>query len=69
EEPTFLEVDEAVRATGVELAAVLTEPVLDPGDASLLDTTLALTVQERFERLLAHVHFVEAGRDAVRAAR
>ncbi len=67
-EPTFHEVDETVTATGTTLATVLSEPDLDPHDAGLLTTTLALTVAERLERLVAHVRFVEAGRAAMRAA-
>lgn len=69
DEPTFVEVDEAVRATGADVATVLSEPDLDPHDAALLETTLALTVEERLERLVAHVRFVEAGRAAMRTAR
>lgn len=69
EEPTFTEVDAADRATGTQLATMLAEPDLDPHDAALLETTLALTVEQRLERLIAHVRFVEAGRAAMRAAR
>lgn len=69
EEPTFTDVDEAVRATGTELATLLNEPDLDPHDAALLETTLALTDGGHMERLLAHVRFVEAGREALRASR
>lgn len=69
EEPPFEQVEAVVRASGAELATVLAEPDLDPHDAALLETTLALSVTERLERLVAHVRFVEAGRAAMRAAR
>lgn len=68
-EPTFAEVDAAVAATGSSLAVLLAEPVVDPHDAALLDTTLALTVDERLLRVVAHVRFVRAGQAAMRASR
>ncbi|MDN5930846.1 MAG: helix-turn-helix domain-containing protein [Pseudonocardia sp.] len=68
-EPTFADVDAAVRAVGCTLDGILGEPEVDPHDAALLDTTLALTVDERLERMLTHVRFVRAGQAAMRAAR
>lgn len=68
-EPTFAEVDSAVVATGTTLAVLLAEPDVDPHDTALLDTTLALTVDERLLRVIAHVRFVRAGQAAMRAAR
>ncbi len=68
-EPTFVEVEDAVRATGSALAAILIEPDVDPHDAALLDTTLALTVDERLLRVVAHVRFVRAGQAAMQASR
>jgi hypothetical protein len=35
---------------------------------SLLETTLRMTVEERVERLVEYVRFVEAGRAALRQA-
>lgn len=69
DEPTFADVDLAARVTGAQLVDVLAEPDLDPHDASLLDTTLALTVDGRLRRLIAHARFVRAGRDAVSSSR
>jgi hypothetical protein len=43
--------------------------LVDPHDLSLLETTLALSVDERVRRLIGYVRFVEAGRAALRAAR
>jgi hypothetical protein len=51
----------AERPAGPELA--------DPHDLSLLETTLALSVDERVQRLKSYVRFVEAGRAALQAAR
>jgi hypothetical protein len=36
-----------------------------PHDVSLLETTLAMTVDQRLERLKAYVRFVQAGRAAL----
>jgi hypothetical protein len=44
---------------------VLAEPEPDPHDLSLLETTLAMTVDQRLERLKAYVRFVLAGRAAL----
>lgn len=66
-EPGFATVVRAVDACELSLVDVLEEPDLDPHDTSLLDTTLALTVDERLQRLIDHVRFVRAGRKAMRA--
>ena len=66
-EPGFTAVVRAVEACGLTLVNVLREPEVDPHDVSLLDTTLALTVDERFQRLMDFVRFVRAGREAMRA--
>lgn len=41
---------------------------LDPHDASLLATTLSLSPEQRLQRLIDYVRFVNAGRAAMRAA-
>lgn len=41
---------------------------LDPHDCSLLTTTLAMTVDQRLQRLIDYVRFVDAGRAAMQAA-
>ncbi len=64
-EPGFSAVAGAVDACGLSLADVLVEPEVDAHDSSLLETTLALTVDERLQRLIAYVHFVQAGREAM----
>jgi hypothetical protein len=64
-EPGFAAVARAVDACGLSLLDVLAEPVVDAHDASLLETTLALTVDERLQRLMAYVHFAQAGREAM----
>jgi transcriptional regulator with XRE-family HTH domain len=66
-EPGFAAVARAVEACDVRLADVLREPEADPHDLSLLDTTLALTPDERLKRLVDYVRFVRAGRKAMRA--
>jgi transcriptional regulator with XRE-family HTH domain len=66
-EPGFATVVRAVEACDLKLADVLLEPELDPHDASLLETTLALTVDERLQRLIDFVRFVQAGRQAMQA--
>jgi hypothetical protein len=64
-DPPLSVVDSVARACGVTLATVLAEPEADPHDISLLETTLAMTVDERLQRLKAYVRFVLAGRDAL----
>ncbi len=66
-EPGFAAVVRAVEACDLRLADVLSEPEADPHDVSLLETTLALTPDERLKRLIDHVRFVKAGRKAMRA--
>jgi transcriptional regulator with XRE-family HTH domain len=67
-DPPFSLVERAVQASGAELAGVLAEPEPDPHDLSLLETTLRMSVEERLERLVNHVRFVQAGREALRRA-
>jgi transcriptional regulator with XRE-family HTH domain len=64
-EPGFSAVARAVDACGLSLLDVLAEPAVGAHDASLLETTLALTVDERLQRLIAYVQFVQAGREAM----
>lgn len=64
-EPAFEAVDRAAAACGVDLGSLLSEPELDPQQASLIETSLSLSVAERLERLMAAVAFVEAARASV----
>lgn len=66
-EPAFAAVVRAVEACELTLVDVLRECQVDAHDASLLETTLALTVDERLQRLIDYVHFVRAGQQALRA--
>ncbi|MGH9159186.1 MAG: helix-turn-helix domain-containing protein [Vicinamibacteraceae bacterium] len=66
-EPGFATVARAVETLELRLADVLNEPDADPHDISLLETTLAMTVDERLQRLIDYVRFVTAGREAIRA--
>ncbi len=66
-EPAFGAVVRAVDACGLTLVDVLREAEVDPHDTSLLETTLALTVDGRLQRLIDHVRFVHAGREAMHA--
>ncbi len=66
-EPGFAAVERAVAACGLTLVGVLSEPEVDPHDASLLETMLALTVDERMQRLIDFVRFVRAGQEAMHA--
>lgn len=65
-EPAFAAVVRTVEACDLSLAQVLREPPIDPHDASLLETTLAMSVDERLQRLIDYVRFVQAGRQAMR---
>lgn len=67
-DPAFSLVDSVARACSTDLARVLAEPEPDPHDIGLLETTLAMTVDQRLERLKAYVRFVQAGRAAPRNA-
>ena len=58
-------VDAVARACSADLAAVLAEPEPDPHDIGLLETTLAMTADQRLQRLKAYVRFVQAGRAAL----
>ena len=64
-EPGFSAVADAVDACGLSMVDVLDASEVDAHDASLLETTLALTVDERLQRLIAYVQFVRAGRAAM----
>jgi hypothetical protein len=65
-DPPLSVVDSVARVCSTELAKVLAEPEPDPHDVGLLETTLAMTVDQRLERLKAYVRFVQAGRVALR---
>jgi transcriptional regulator with XRE-family HTH domain len=65
-DPPLSVVDAVARACSVDLARVLAEPEPDPHDVGLLETTLALTVDQRLERLKTYVRFIQAGRAALR---
>ena len=67
-DPPLSVVDSVAQACSVDLAKVLAEPEPDPHDVGLLETTLAMTVDQRMQRLKAHVRFVQAGRAALRNA-
>jgi transcriptional regulator with XRE-family HTH domain len=67
-DPPLSVVDSVARACSTDLARVLAEPEPDPHDIGLLETTLAMTVDQRLERLKAYVRFVQAGRVALRNA-
>lgn len=64
-DPPLSVVDAVACACGTDLAAVLGEPEPDQHDVSLLETTLAMSVDQRLERLKAHVRFILAGRAAL----
>lgn len=64
-DPPLSVVDSVALACQLDLAAVLAEPDPDPHDLSLLETTLAMSVDQRLERLTAYVQFVLAGRAAL----
>jgi len=64
-DPPLSVVDSVARACRADLAQVLAEPDPDPHDIALLETTLAMTVDQRLERLKAYARFVQAGRAAL----
>ena len=64
-DPPLSVVDTVAHACSADLAAVLAEPEPDPHDVSLLETTLAMTVDQRLNRLKTYVRFVQAGRAAL----
>jgi hypothetical protein len=68
-DPPLSVVDSAARACSTDLGVVLAEPEPDPHDVGLLETTLAMTVDQRLERLKAYVRLVQAGRAALRSPR
>ena len=61
-DPAFATVDRVARACGIELYEVLAEPDVDEHELGLLETSLALTVSERLQRLIDFTAFVDAGR-------
>jgi transcriptional regulator with XRE-family HTH domain len=65
-DPPLSVVDSIARACSLDLAKILAEPEPDPHDIGLLETTLAMTVDQRLERLKAYVRFVQAGPAALR---
>lgn len=65
-DPPFSVVERVVEACQMDLARVISEPDPDPHDVSLLEESLRLSVDERLERMLAYVRFIEAGRAALR---
>lgn len=67
-DPPLSVVDSVARACSADLARVLAEPEPDSHDIGLLETTLAMTVDQRLERLKTYVRFVQAGRAALRNA-
>jgi hypothetical protein len=64
-DPPLSVVDSVARACSTDLARVLAEPEPDPHDVGLLETTLAMTVDQRLERVKTYVRFVQAGRAAL----
>ena len=66
-EPSFAAVVRLVEACGLTLEQILREPEPDAHDLSLLETTLSLSVDERLQRLIDYVRFVQAGRKRMRA--
>ena len=68
-DPEFGVVEQAVGACGLELHRVLAEPDPDPHDLAMIDDSLRLTVDQRFNRMMRYVRFIEAGRRAMQAAR
>jgi transcriptional regulator with XRE-family HTH domain len=61
--PSLETLSGAAAACGLELRVNLMEA--DPGESSLLDRTLALTPEQRFDELVRTVAFIEAGRAAL----
>jgi transcriptional regulator with XRE-family HTH domain len=66
-EPGFAAVVRVVEACGLTLVDVLREPDVDSHDVSLFETTLAMTVDARLQRLIDYVRFVRAGQQAMDA--
>ena len=61
-DPAFGNVHRAVQACGLDLVSVLAEAEPDPHDVGLLETALALSTDERLQRLIDFAAFVEAAR-------
>jgi transcriptional regulator with XRE-family HTH domain len=66
-EPGFSAVVRVIEACNLTLADVLREAEADPHDVALLDTTLAMTVDGRLQRLIDYVRFVQFGREALQS--
>lgn len=56
-----------IGACGLELRVSLVAE--DPGDASLIERSLGLTPEERFDELVQAVSFIQSGRAALRKRR
>jgi ribosome-binding protein aMBF1 (putative translation factor) len=68
-DPQFSVVQQAVEACEQSIDRVVTERDLDPHDRSLIQQSIRLTIEQRFDSLMNAVRFIEAGRKAVQAAR
>jgi transcriptional regulator with XRE-family HTH domain len=64
-EPAFAAVVRVVEACELTLADVLRAAEVDPHDMSLLETALALTPDERLQRVIDYARFVRSGREAL----
>jgi transcriptional regulator with XRE-family HTH domain len=62
-QPSLETVSKLVGACGLELRVNLADA--DPGDASLIERTLRLTPEQRFDELVRTVAFIQAGREAL----
>lgn len=62
--PSAETLGEVVEACGMDLVPMMIER--DSGDASLIERTLGLTPEQRFDALVRTVEFIQAGRRAVR---
>jgi transcriptional regulator with XRE-family HTH domain len=67
-DPPLSVLDAVARACSTDLSKIFAEPEADPHDIGLLETTLAMTVDQRLDRLKSYVRFVQAGRAALRNA-
>jgi predicted transcriptional regulator len=67
-DPAFSLVQRIVETCHANFASVVAEPDVDPEDVTLLEEALRLTPEERLQRMLAYVRFIEAGRAALMGA-
>ncbi|HET6638872.1 MAG TPA: helix-turn-helix transcriptional regulator [Gemmatimonadota bacterium] len=65
--PSLESLRRLVRACGLELRLAIEDH--DPGDASLIEGTLALTPAERLDQLVRTVAFIREGRAAMAGRR